>query len=653
MIARFGYVRVGVAVPPVRPAAVSDNLSGLLASAHEAAAAGCDVVLFPELCLSGYTCADLFAQRRLLDACADGLDSFAQGTADLETLFVVGLPLAAEGMLFNAAAVVCRGSVCGFVPKTFVPAYREYYESRWFAPGPARRCGHVDWRGRPTPFGADLVFRPQGSADLRVGIEICEDLWAPVPPSSRLAVAGAVLLLNPSASNETVGKSDYRLDLVRQQSARCLAAYAYCSAGAGESTTDAVFAGDCLIAENGVLLARGQRFSRAPQLTVADVDIEFLQHERLVSTTFAQAARADSGPGQAPVREVVCEMDLRERGRALRRTVTPHPFIPADPRSRRERCEEILAIQSTGLATRLAHTGLRKMVIGLSGGLDSTLALLVCLEAAERLGLGRDAVHAVTMPGFGTSRRTHGNVKALCASLGVPLETISIEAACRQHLADIGHDGASADTAYENAQARERTQILMDRANLLGALVVGTGDLSELALGWCTYNGDHMSMYGVNAGVPKTLVRHLVAFYAEEKAAPPAAAVLRDILDTPISPELLPPDQDGRIAQKTEAVLGPYEAHDFFLYHAIRCGFPPGKVLFLARHAFGDAYPPDALRRWLRLFLERFFAQQFKRSCLPDGPKVGSVALSPRGDWRMPSDASPREWLAELDRTPD
>lgn len=652
MIASYGYVRIGTAVPMGQPAAVSENVTAVLALAREATAAGCDVVLFPELCLSGYTCGDLFAQRRLQDACGEGLARFAEGTADLPCFFVVGLPLAVDGMLFNVAAAVCRGRVCGLVPKTFIPTYHEYYERRWFAAADARRRGLVECGGRETPFGADLIFRPEGGGDLAIGIELCEDLWAPVPPSSYLALAGATLLLNPSASNDLVGKSDYRLALVRQQSARCLAAYAYCSAGVGESTTDMVFGGDCLLAENGVLLARGERFQREPQLTTADVDLELLRHERLACSTFAQAAAAAARPGPAgpTVREVTFPAFPADRRRVLQRAVPAHPFIPADTQSRHDRCQEIFAIQSTGLATRLAHTGVRDVVVGVSGGLDSTLALLVCIEAFERLGLPKPGIHAISMPGFGTSQRTRGNVADLCRSLALSLETIPIDASCRQHLADIGHDGTSADIAYENTQARERTQILMDRANMLGGLVVGTGDLSELALGWCTYNGDHMSMYGVNAGVPKTLVRYLIRYYAEGKADPGTAAVLRDVLDTPISPELLPPDAEGLIAQKTEAVLGPYEVHDFFLYHSIRCGFAPRKVLMLARHAFGAAYPPALLKRWLELFIRRFFAQQFKRSCLPDGPKVGTIALSPRGDWRMPSDASPREWLADLEQ---
>jgi NAD+ synthase (glutamine-hydrolysing) len=649
MIARFGYVRLGAAVPEVQAAAVGDNVRSMLGLARQAGAAGCDVVAFPELCICGYTCGDLFAQRRLTDACLDGLCRFADETATLAPFFVVGLPLLVDGQLFNVAAAVCRGEVLGLVPKTFIPGYREYYEPRWFAAEGARIRDRVDLPAGAVPFGADLVFRPDAGADLRIGIELCEDLWAPIPPSSNLALAGATVLVNLSASNDLVGKSDYRLELVRQQSARCLAAYLYCSAGVGESTTDLVFGGDCILAENGALLARSERFRRGAHLTTADVDTEFLRHERQCSTTFTQAVGRGAGAGLRDFREVLFSAPQDGRGRTLQRAVAAQPFVPSDPHLRRQRCHEILAIQSSGLATRLAHTTTRTAVVGLSGGLDSTLALLVCIEAFERLGLPSSGIHAITMPGFGTTERTRGNVEILCRSLGITLATIPIAASCRQHFADIGHDGVTGDITYENVQARERTQILMDRANMLGGLVIGTGDLSELALGWCTYNGDHMSMYGVNAGVPKTLVSYLIAYYADDKAAAATAGVLRDILATPISPELLPPDAAGGIAQKTEAVVGPYELHDFFLYYGIRCGFPPRKVLMLARHTFGDAYTLAVLQRWLRLFLQRFFTQQFKRSCLPDGPKVGTIALSPRGDWRMPSDATPHEWLADLE----
>jgi NAD+ synthase (glutamine-hydrolysing) len=627
MISDFGYVRIGCAVPEVRAGAVAANVSSICSLAGQAAEQKCDLVVFPELCIAGYTCADLFGQGRLLAASLAGLQEIAVETASLPGVFVVGLPISWRGRLFNAAAVLSSGSVLGLVPKTYLPTYHEYYEARWFCSGTQAFGASVLLGEEEVLFGPDLLFEMHGDPTVVFGIEICEDLWAPIPPSCHLALAGATVIVNPSASNDLVGKSTYRHDLVRQQSARCLAAYAYCSAGLGESTTDLVFGGDCMVAENGAMLARGERFRRTPELIATDVDIAFLDHERRTNTTF-EAPRAEKW--------------------SLRRQVQPRPFIPADAAQRHDRCQEIFSIQSGGLATRLHHTGIRDVVIGLSGGLDSTLALLVCLDAFESLDLDRAGIHAITMPGFGTSERTLANVNALCEGLGIDLETIAIGDSCTQHFRDIGHDGETADVTYENVQARERTQVLMDKANMLGALVIGTGDLSELALGWCTYNGDHMSMYAVNTGVPKTLVRYLIDYYAEDKAADDTAHVLRDVLDTPISPELLPPDEKGDISQKTEDVIGPYELHDFFLYHAVRCGFPPPKVLFLAQKAFPDQYSEDDLRHWLRVFYKRFFGQQFKRSCLPDGPKVGTIALSPRGDWRMPSDASVQTWLADI-----
>ncbi|MBN2450704.1 MAG: NAD(+) synthase [Lentisphaeria bacterium] len=652
MIAQFGYVRVGAAVPRVRPAAVRENLAAALECVGEAVARGCEVVVFPELGLTGYTCGDLFGQSLLLEAALESLGEFARATESHSCLFAVGLPVAHDGQLFNCAAAVCRGEVLGLVPKSYLPTYHEYYERRWFAPESSRLRNRIDLPTGTVPIGADLLFRVEGPRGLCIGIEICEDLWAPIPPSSALSLAGAQLLLNLSASNDLAGKDAYRLDLIRQQSARCLAAYAYCSAGVGESTTDLVFGGDTVIAENGTVLCRGERFGRDPSLTVADVDIAFLLHERRVNTSFGQGVERAAGGGGPGFREVAVPA-LRPAARVtLERRVEPRPFTPADPRLRHDRCQEIFAIQSTGLATRLAHTGLRDVLVGLSGGLDSTLALLVCIESFQRLGLDVAGIHALTMPGFGTTARTLGNVEKLCACLGIALETVDITDSCRRHLADIGHDGTTADVTFENAQARERTQVLMDKANLLHGMVIGTGDLSELALGWCTYNGDHMSMYGVNAGVPKTLVRYLIGYYAEDKADPDTRAVLEDVLATPISPELLPPDRHGDIAQKTESVLGPYELHDFFLYYLVRCGFPPAKVAMLAGHAFAGAYPAARVAACLRTFCRRFFAQQFKRSCLPDGPKVGTIALSPRGDWRMPSDAAVDEWLARAGAAP-
>ena len=649
MIGEYGLVRVGVAVPDVRAADIANNVASMQTLAATAAKQGCDVVLFPELCITGYTCADLFSHELLLRSALKGLEDFAADTAGIPSLLVVGLPLEADGQLFNTAVVLCRGHILGVVPKSYLPGYHEYYEPRWFAADSARIRDHIALLGRDVPFGADLLFRDTRRRRLCLGIEICEDLWAPVPPSSYLALAGANLILNPSASNDVIGKSEYRLDLVRQQSARCLAAYAYCSAGVGESTTDVVFAGDCLVAENGVILSRAKRFEGEAHLTTADVDLAFLQHERISHTTFGQSLARGSGPPVSAYREILFEAADFGGSRDLDRSVDPRPFVPADSRVRHERCQEILAIQSTGLATRLRHTGLRHVVLGLSGGLDSTLALLVCIEAFKRLDLDVAGLHAITMPGFGTTERTLGNVQQLCRHLGVRLESIRIDASCKQHFRDIGHDGTTPDVTYENVQARERTKILMNKANMVGGLVVGTGDLSELALGWCTYNGDHMSMYAVNAGVPKTLVSFLIEYYADDKAEAPTAEVLRDILATPISPELLPPDAEGNISQKTEKVLGPYELHDFFLYSMIRRGYSPKKTLYLARYAFADTYPEEEIIAALTLFCRRFFSQQFKRSCLPDGPKVGTIALSPRGDWRMPSDASSAAWLAELD----
>lgn len=643
----FQFFRAATAVPPLRPAAVEENVAAIIGLAGDAAAAGADLCVFPELAVTGYTCADLFHQHTLLAAAEAGLGRFLDATAKLAPLYLVGLPVAAAGRVFNAAAVCQGGRILGVVPKTFLPNYHEFYEQRWFTSGAAAAdLRQVRLCGADVPFGTDLLFQADAVPELAVGVELCEDLWGPLPPSTLQALAGATVLCNLSASNELVGKADYRRQLVAQQAARCLAAYVYSAAGPGESTTDLVFGGHSLLVENGAVLAESERFLRTPQLVLADCDLGYLLHERRQSQTFAESARqqardfrrigfavAAAGPA-APV-------DLKRR-------VDPHPFVPGNPAERSARCEEIFAIQSTGLATRLLHTGMKRAVIGLSGGLDSTLALLVTVEAFRRAGLPPEGILGLTMPGFGTTERTLGNVRTLCRQLHVALEEIDITPACRQHLADLRHDGATGDIAYENAQARERTQLLMNKANMLGGLVVGTGDLSELALGWCTYNGDHMSMYGVNAGVPKTLVQYLVGWAAEHKVEAAAAATLRDILDTPISPELLPPDAAGRIAQKTESVIGPYELHDFFLYHLVRRGAPPEKILFLAGCAFAGGRGAEEIRKWLKLFLKRFFTQQFKRSCLPDGPKVGSLCLSPRGDWRMPSDAAAAAWLDRL-----
>ena len=652
MDSALGYVRVAAASPRLRVGAVEHNVDAVLELAKQAAAQEATVAVFPELCLTAYTCGDLFHQAVLLDAAEQGLERLRQSTAELACVLVVGLPIRHEGRLFNCAAVLQAGRILGMVPKQYLPVYNEYYEPRWFAAADSAIQKTVRICDESIPFGNDLLFETESGPELVFGIELCEDLWAPIPPSSRLALGGATLLLNPSVSNELVAKAEYRRELVRQQSARCLAAYVYVSAGFGESTTDLVFGGHALVAENGALLAEGDRFVTASQLTLADVDAAFLRHERRHNMTFSAAVQREHVPtgemSPRALRRVPFALPaLSAPPDVLLRQINPRPFVPADPDTRRERCEEVFSIQSTGLATRLAHTGCRDVVIGLSGGLDSTLALLVAVDAFRRLNLELAGIHGITMPGFGTTDRTRNNVDRLCECLAVPLEAVDIRPACRRHFQDIGHDGRTPDVTFENVQARERTQVLMDKANMLGGLVIGTGDLSELALGWCTYNGDHMSMYAVNTGVPKTLVRFLIEYVADRRL-PQARDVLADVLDTPISPELLPPDKDGEIAQKTEDTIGPYELHDFFLYQTVRRGAPPEKVLYLAERAFTGRWARSEIRKWLGVFLRRFFAQQFKRSCLPDGPKVGSVALSPRGDWRMPSDAVPDAWIKRL-----
>ena len=666
-----GFFRIAAATPRIRVADIEGNAASILACVRSAAAAGVGALALPELCLTGYTCADLFLDRALLRASEDALARLLAETSGLPVLFTVGLPVAHGEAVYNCAAVCCAGRLLGLSAKRHLPNYGEFYERRWFAPAPLHPAGAVPFAGQgPVPFGAGLVFRctDPGMDAVAVGVEICEDLWVPQPPSVAMALEqGATVILNPSASDEVIGKAEYRRQLVSQQSARLYCAYAYADAGEGESTTDLVFAGENLIAENGSLLGRTPLFSC--EMVTADVDLDRLLAERRRSTTWAgpafpsgvtagvgfsyrpgaardgEAAGEDGrGAGEregsgAPLMRSALEVD-----RVFPRT----PFVPADRGEVAERCETIFGLQAAGLKTRLAHTGSRHAVIGLSGGLDSTLALLVTVRAFDALGLARSGIHAVSMPGFGTTARTRGNAETLASALGADFREVSIHEAVRQHFEDIGHDPAVTDVTYENSQARERTQILMDLANQAGGMVIGTGDLSELALGWATYNGDHMSMYAVNASVPKTLVRHLVR-YAAGLYGGAIERTLLDILDTPVSPELLPPTGDGQIAQRTEDLVGPYELHDFFLYHLLRFGFAPGKIFRMACRSFAGAYDAHTVWSWLRVFYRRFFAQQFKRSCLPDGPKVGSVTLSPRGDWRMPSDASARLWLDEVD----
>lgn len=635
----YGYVKVAAAVPRVHVADCKFNAGQIEKEIIIADGKGVQIITFPELCITGYTCGDLFAQQLLLEEAELGLMQMLNSTRQLDIISIVGMPVVCEGHLLNAAVVIQKGRVLGVVPKTYLPNYKEFYEMRWFVSASDVPAQTIRLCGQVAPLGTNLLFE---TSDTTFGIEICEDVWAAVPPSSSLALQGAEIIFNLSADNESIGKHAYLRSLLSQQSARCLAGYVFSSCGFGESTTDVVFAGNGLIYENGTLLAASERFSLEEQLVVSEIDVEFLRTERRVNTTFAACRRRVAN--EVAVRVSTELVNSRELN--LTRTYDPHPFVPQGP-TLDERCEEIFSIQVAGLAQRLTHTKAKSVVVGISGGLDSTLALLVCVKTYDKLGWPRKGIVGVTMPGFGTTDRTYTNAVDLMTSLGVTVREISIRKACLQHFEDIGHDAAVHDVVYENSQARERTQILMDIANQTGGLVIGTGDLSELALGWATYNGDHMSMYGVNTSVPKTLVKHLVKWVAENGMDETSRRTLLDIVDTPISPELIPADENGNISQITEDLVGPYELHDFFLYHFLRGGFRPSKIFYLAARTFKDVYDEDTIKKWLHTFLRRFFNQQFKRSCLPDGPKVGSVSLSPRGDWRMPSDASSEAWLRE------
>jgi len=631
-----GFLKVACATPVIRVADCFHNAERITELAREAAQKGVSLIVFPELCITGYTCGDLFGQTLLLDQALEALFSILEATKELDLVMAVGLPLACGSALYNTAAVLSRGKLLGLVPKKNIPNYSEFYEARHFT-GWQGGTETLILRGEAVPFG-EMLFACEEMPAFCLGVEICEDLWVPAPPSVELALAGATVLANLSASDEVVGKAAYRRELVKGQSARLMAAYLYADAGQGESSTDMVFAGHDLIAENGALLAESELF--APGLLCADVDLSRMESERRRANTFPAA--------KGQLLRVGFHLPLRET--VLSRKFPPAPFVPADPSTLSARSREILAMQTQGLVTRLRHTRAKTAVVGLSGGLDSTLALIVTVHAFDALGLDRKGVLAVTMPCFGTTKRTRSNAELLAESYGVSFKEVVIKKAVLQHFEDIGQDPETLDVTFENAQARERTQVLMDLANQRGGLVIGTGDLSELALGWATYNGDHMSMYGVNASIPKTLVRHLTAYEAS-RSPEPLASVLRDVLATPVSPELLPP-KDGEIAQKTEDLVGPYELHDFFLYYFLRCGFRPEKIFRIAKLAFEGFYEPAVIKQWLCTFLRRFFAQQFKRSCLPDGPKVGTVTLSPRGDWRMPSDACAALWLAETEGLP-
>lgn len=636
----YGFVKVAAAVPRVKVADCkfnSERLEGLITIAE---GKGVQILTFPEMCITGYTCGDLFAQQLLLEQAEMALIQILNSTRQLDIISILGMPVVVNSTVINAAVVIQKGKILGVVPKTYLPNYKEFYEQRWFTSALQVSENSVRLCGQIVPMGNNLLFE---TAETTFGIEICEDLWATVPPSSSLALQGAEIIFNLSADDEGIGKHNYLCSLISQQSARCISGYVFSSSGFGESTTDVVFAGNGLIYENGYLLARSERFCLEEQLIINEIDVECIRAERRVNTTFA--ANKANCPGKEAVRistEFVNSKDLN-----LTRTFNPHPFVPQG-NELNSRCEEIFSIQIAGLAQRLLHTGAKTAVIGISGGLDSTLALLVCVKTFDKLGLSRKDILGITMPGFGTTDRTYHNAIDLMNSLGVSIREISIREACIQHFKDIGHDLNIHDVTYENSQARERTQILMDIANQTWGMVIGTGDLSELALGWATYNGDHMSMYGVNAGIPKTLVKHLVQWVAENGMDEASKATLLDIVDTPISPELIPADENGEIKQKTEDLVGPYELHDFFLYYFLRFGFRPSKIYFLAQTAFSGVYDDETIKKWLQTFFRRFFNQQFKRSCLPDGPKVGSISISPRGDWRMPSDASSAAWLKEI-----
>ena len=634
---RDGFIKVGAATPKVRVADPAYNREQLVKAAREAAGRGVKLLVFPELSMTAYTCGDLFGQEILVRAAREELARFAAETEALDMLMFVGLPWAQDGKLYNVAAAVKGGRVLGLVPKLNLPNYGEFYEARNFEPG----CEDVidaDWEGEKIPMGSRLLFVCREMPALQVAAEICEDLWVACPPSTEHAQAGATVIVNCSASDETTGKSAYRRELVGGQSARLVCGYIYANAGDGESSQDLVFGGHDIIAEDGRILAESPRFETG--LWTADLDLGRLEGERRRMSTFRIRGRERYCP---------VEFSLKMEETRLERSFDPAPFVPHDAADRERRCEEILSIQAMGLKKRLEHTGCRDAVVGISGGLDSTLALLVTARAFDLLEIPRSRIHAITMPCFGTTDRTYQNACRMTEKLGASLAEVDIREAVTLHFRDIGHDMAVHDVTYENSQARERTQVLMDMANQVNGMVIGTGDMSELALGWATYNGDHMSMYGVNASVPKTLVRHLVRYYADTCGEEELRLVLLDVLDTPVSPELLPPE-DGAISQKTEDLVGPYELHDFFLYHILRCGSRPSKIFRMALLAFEGQYDREVILKWLKVFYRRFFSQQFKRSCLPDGPKVGSVAVSPRGDLRMPSDAASSLWMAEVEK---
>ncbi len=639
ILLNYGFIKTAAAAPKIRVANCGFNADSIIASVKEAYEHGASVAVFHELCVTGYTCSDLFLQSALLREAEKAVEKIVKETENLNIVFAVGAPIAVKQALYNCAVVICKGRILGAVPKINIPNYGEFYEARHFTSGKdvdevISFAGQDDVR-----LCAKMYFSCKSMSDFTFGVEICEDLWVADSPSVNLTKSGALLMLNLSSSDDLIGKAQYRRDLVKMQSAKLCCGYVYCDSGFGESTTDMVFSAHNIISENGTVLSESERFTNG--IIYADIDLQRLLGERRKTNTYIGASGND-----------LCEsinFDLKiPDDFKLERNFPRTPFVPYDRGDLEKRCEEILTIQATGLATRLCHTGIKNVVVGLSGGLDSTLALIVCVHAFDMLSLDRKNIYTVTMPCFGTTKRTKSNAQKLAQAYGVSFEEIDITLAVRRHFADISHDESVTDVTYENSQARERTQILMDLSNKYGALVIGTGDLSELALGWATYNGDHMSMYAVNASVPKTLVRYLTSYEAQ-KSASPLKEVLLDVLDTPVSPELLPPDKNGDIAQKTEDVVGPYELHDYFLYYMVRFGYSPSKIYYIAKQSFYGVYSESTIKKWLIVFIRRFFSQQFKRSCLPDGPKVGSVTLSPRSDWRMPSDADARLWLDEAE----
>lgn len=634
---KFGYVRVAASVPKLKVANVEFNTKEVIKEIKALDKEGVQIVTFPELCLTGYTCADLFSQDILITKSKEAIKEVIDSTKLLDIISIIGAPIVCDNQLFNCGVVINKGKILGIVPKTYIPNYGEFYEKRWFSTSNTLTSKTINLFGKEVPIGIDLVFRDINDSKFAFGIEICEDLWSPKAPSVEAALNGATMIFNLSASNEVIGKAQYRRNLINMQSAKNVCAYIYSSSGVNESSTDLVFSGYAGISENGSMLVENERFNFKTNHIISDVDIQRLMNNRIKDISFM-------GIGTINNYRVI-NIDLKDNNNDLKRIYDAYPFVPSNEDKRAERCSEIINIQACGLAKRIKHTGMKKCVIGISGGLDSTLAFLVIIEAYRKLGISFDNLIGVTMPGFGTTGRTYNNALTLMKNYGVTMREVSIKEASLQHFKDIGLEETDRSVTYENTQARERTQILMDIANKEGGLVIGTGDLSELALGWCTYNGDHMSMYAVNTSIPKTLVRYLVKYFADIEQNEECKKTILDILDTPISPELLPPSKDGKIEQQTESVVGPYILHDFFLYHFMRYGASPDKIKYIASKTFDGMYDEETIDKWLKFFIKRFFNQQFKRSCLPDGPKVGTISVSPRGDLRMPSDADSGIWL--------